>query len=219
MIAMDSLHTLIEHTLLTPDTDKDAVVRLCREAQENQLSAVCIPPYFVSLAERELRDTPIKVITVVGFPMGYSATPAKVEEIKRAIDDGADEIDVVVNICAVRNGDWSYVRNDIDSMTRAVHLKGKVIKVIVETSLLTRDELDRILDICNELDVDFVKTSTGFHGKAVTRDDVAYLRSRLSPNIKIKASGGIRRADEARQLVDAGAIRLGSSRSLELIES
>lgn len=214
---MDSLHTLIEHTLLTPDIDKDAVKNLCREALEHGLSAVCIPPYFVSLAERELRDSTVKVTTVVGFPMGYSATPAKVEEIKRAIDDGADEIDVVVNICAVRNGDWSYVRNDIDSMTRAVHLKGKVIKVIVETSVLTREELDRILGICNELDVDFVKTSTGFHGRGVTQEDVAYIRSRLSPGIKIKASGGIRHAEEARKLIDAGAIRLGCSRSLELI--
>ena len=128
---------IIDHTILKPDCSMDEIKRLCAEAVKYEFKAVCIPPFYIKEAAQLLEKAPVKVAGVIGFPMGYSATAAKVEEIKRAINDGADELDVVINICAVKSGNWNYVRNDIDSMTLATHSRGKVIKVIIETGLLS----------------------------------------------------------------------------------
>ena len=207
---------IIDHTNLKPNLSNEAVEQLCKEAIEHQFSAVCVPPYFVRFAFNALKDQSVKVATVIGYPMGYSSTPSKVEEIKRAIDEGADELDVVINICAVKNSDWTYVKNDIDSVTRAVHLKGKVIKIILETSLLETGEIENLAKICGEVGVDFVKTSTGLQGGA-TKEVVAQLKSLLPKGIKIKASGGIRTRQDAEQLHNAGADRLGCSSSIAII--
>ena len=208
----------IDHTLLKPDATHDEIVQLCEEAATNKFAAVCVPPYFVKAAAQLLEDKMTKVATVVGFPMGYSATPAKVEEVKRAMDEGADEIDVVVNICAVREGNWSFVRNDIDSMTRAAHLRGKAIKVILEVGLLKEGELKKLCDICNAVDVNFVKTSTGVNGSPATPEMIKTLRSLLNDTVKIKASAGIRTFEHAKALVEAGAHRLGTSAGLDIID-
>ena len=171
------------------------------------------------MASTELQDNPaVKVATVVGFPLGYSSTPAKVEEIKRAIDDGADELDVVINICAVKSQNWNYVKSDIESMTMAVHLKGKIIKVIIETGMLTDEEIVKLCDIATSLGVDFVKTSTGFNAAGANPVVVEQLRSLLPGSIKIKASGGIRSRQDAEQLVKAGADRLGSSSGVSIVQ-
>ncbi len=212
------LVSFFDHTLLKPDTATADIRRLCAEAIDYKFAAVCVPPFFVAEAVQTLEAYPaIKVATVIGFPMGYAATPAKVEEIKRAIDEGVDELDAVINICAVKNGNFNFVRSDIDSMTMAVHSKRKVIKVILETSLLTEDEIKHLCDICNEVGVDYVKTSTGTQGGA-TPEVVAFLRAHLNKSIKIKASGGIRSLEDARRLIEAGAVRLGSSSSVQIIE-
>ncbi|MEL6636209.1 MAG: deoxyribose-phosphate aldolase, partial [Bacteroidota bacterium] len=155
------LSKYIDHTILSPGCTSEDIKRICDEAKHFGFYAICIPPYYVRLAARELEDSPVKIATVVGFPMGYAAIPAKVEEIKRAIDEGADELDIVANIAAVKNGDWAHVRNDIDGVTIAVHLKGKKVKLIVEATLLTEAEIIKICTICREVGVDFVKTSTG----------------------------------------------------------
>ncbi|MCR9286000.1 MAG: deoxyribose-phosphate aldolase [Bacteroidetes bacterium] len=213
-----NLTKFIDHTILKPNCTKADIERICEEADLYQFPTVCIPPFFVKDAANILEDKLVKVGTVIGFPMGYSTTAAKVEEIKRSINDGADEVDVVVNVCAIKSEQWNYVRNDIDSATRAVHLKGKVIKIILETCLLTASEIKRVCDFCTEIGVDYVKTSTGFNGEGATNETVAYLKSLLPSNIKIKASGGIKSQNQAIELIEAGANRLGCSSSLQIVE-
>lgn len=211
---MKNLAPYFDHTTLKPDTTAAQIDQLCHEAKEHGFSAVCVPPFFVKKAVQLLKDSPVHIATVIGFPMGYSTTAAKVEEIKRAIDEGAQEVDVVINICAVKAGQWNYVRNDIERMIAATHLKGKVIKIILETALLEENELLKLADICNDLLPDFVKTSTGFNGAGANPEIISRLRSAMSKKIRIKASGGIRDRASAEALIAAGADRLGSSSSV-----
>ncbi len=209
----------IEHTLLASNTDIQAIKTLCHQAMNNQFYGVCIPPYFVNYAAQILENSPVKIITVVGFPMGYSATPAKVEEVKKAIHEGADEVDVVVNICAIKDKNWAYVRNDIQSVTAAAHLQGRVIKIILETALLNEVELQQICDICNQNGVNFVKTATGFSEVNTTPEVIRLLKKYINKDIKIKASGGIRTKEQALALLEAGASRIGTSHGLQIIEA
>ncbi len=207
----------IDHTVLHADCTPEDIQRVCSEAAAHRFKAVCVPPYYVRDAVQQLKDSFVKVATVVGFPMGYSPTAAKVEEIKRAIDEDADELDVVINLCAIRQSNWNFVSNDIDTVTTAVHLKGKVVKVILETALLNEDEILKLCEICNSARPDFVKTSTGKNGGGATLEAVRLLRANLDPAIQIKASGGIRTKEAAVAFIEAGATRLGTSSSLHLI--
>lgn len=213
------LSSYIDHTALKPDLTAQDVRELCAEARQYRFAAVCVPPYYVPEAYQALAGSAPLVATVIGFPLGYSATAAKVEEIKRAIDEGAAELDVVVNIAAIKSGNWNFVRNDLDRMTTAVHLKGKVIKVIIEAGLLTAEEMEKVCGICNELEPDYVKTSTGFNGPGAGVEMVAAMRRLLKPTIKIKASGGIRTGEDARALIEAGANRLGSSSGVKIVQA
>ncbi len=213
---MINLSAFIDHTLLKPDCSPKDIQRLSTEAIENKFYAVCLPPYHVQAARRRLEGTGVRLATVIGFPMGYSGTAAKVEEIKRAIDEGVDELDVVINLCAVKSSNWSYVQNDVDAVTRSAHLKDKTVKIILETALLTPVELKKVIDICNKVEPDFVKTSTGFNGGANVAV-VQELSMMLSDKIKIKASGGIKSKSDAIALIDAGAKRLGTSSSIQII--
>jgi deoxyribose-phosphate aldolase len=210
------LHKIIEHTILKPDCTLESIRKVCEETLQHQFFGVCVPPFYVRDAVRFL-DEQAKVVTVVGFPMGYSTIPSKVEEIKRSLDEGAYEVDAVVNICAVKNGNWSYIKNELDSMMRAVSIKGKQMKLIVETGLLTREELRKLLPIAEENEVQFIKTSTGINGGGATADDIRFLRQHLQPRTKIKASGGIKTTLQAEELVKAGADRIGSSSSVALV--
>lgn len=207
----------IDHTILRPDCTIESITKLCEEALQFSFYAVCVPPYFVSSAFRLLDDSPVKVSTVIGFPMGYSSTQAKVEEIKRAIVDGADELDVVCNICAVKSNNWNYVKSDIDAVTRIAHLRSRTVKIIFETGLLTQEEIQRLCEICRQVDVDFVKTSTGFNGAGATPELINLMKTHLPSKIKIKASGGIRTADDACRLIEAGAARIGCSSSVKIM--
>ncbi len=211
-----SIAHFIDHTVLKPDCSPEDIKTICSEAVIHGFKAVCIPPYFVPKAVNILEGTPVKVCTVVGFPMGYSTTASKVEEIKRALAEGADEVDVVVNVNAIKDGNWNFVSNDIDATTTAIHIRGKAIKIIFETGLLTEEEIVRLCEICNEKMPDFVKTSTGWNGGA-TSDIVKLLRENLNSSIKIKASGGIRTPDAAHELINAGALRLGTSSGVHLV--
>lgn len=212
-----TLEKFIDHTILKPDCTIDDVRKLCEEAVAYGFYAVCVPPYFVKNAKQFLEKSSVKLSTVVGFPMGYSTTSAKVEEIKKAVDEGVDELDVVINICAVKSGNWNYVQNDIDSMTTAVHIKGKQIKVILETGLMTEAEIRRLCQICQEVGPNFVKTSTGFNGGGATVPAVRLLRECLDSKIKIKASGGIRTREDAIAMVEAGADRIGTSSGVKIV--
>ena len=212
------LASYIEHTQLKPDTTLTQVKKLCQEAIDNNFAGVCIPPFYVADAAKYLENSDVKTITVVGFPMGYSAISAKVEEAKRSVDDGADEVDMVVNICAVKEGKWAHVKNDIDSVTRATHLKGKIMKVILETGLISQDDIRRLCEICIEVGVDYIKTSTGINAEGATVEIVSFIKKCIAGStLKIKASGGIKTEAFARQLIAAGASRLGTSSSLSII--
>lgn len=210
------LSRYIDHTLLKPDCALTDIDLLCKEATQHGFATVCIPPYFVSYAAKLLKDQSVRVSTVIGFPMGYASTPSKVEEIKRAIDEGAEEIDAVVNLCAVKSSQWNYVSNDIDSMTTAAHLKGKKIKVILETSLLDEAEITKLVDLCLQAKADYLKTSTGINGKA-SLEVVRLLRQLAGGKVKIKASGGIRNRWDAEQYINAGADRIGSSSGVSIV--
>jgi deoxyribose-phosphate aldolase len=212
------LSNLIEHTLLKPDASLSQIKKLCEDAITHSFVGVCLPPFYVPDAKLFLGESPVNLITVVGFPMGYTAISSKVEEVKRAIDEGADEIDMVANICAVKDAKWAHVRNDIDSVTRATHLKGKIMKVILETTLLSEYEIKKLCELCIELGVNYVKTSTGINGGA-SIDTVKLLKQITEgTDVKIKASGGIKTKEFAEQLVLAGASRLGTSASIDIIK-
>jgi deoxyribose-phosphate aldolase len=212
-----NLASFVEHTILQASCTKEEVDEKCKEVLEHGFYAVCVPPYWVGYVAQKMEEKDPKVVTVVGYPMGYSATAAKVEEIKRAIDDGADEVDVVINVSAIKDGNWNYVFNDINSVITAAHLKGKLIKVILETCLLTESEIRKACEICQELNVDFVKTSTGKNGEGASPEIISLLKSCLNEKIKIQASGGIRTIEAAQELLDAGAHRIGTSTGLSLL--
>lgn len=212
-----NLAPLIDHTLLKPDATEAEVKQLCDEAREHGFFGVCVPPYFVRKCKLWLRDTGVKVITVIGFPFGYSHTPAKVEEARRAIDEGAHELDMVINIIALKAGDMNYLKNELTSVATMTQLRGGKLKVILETSLLTREEIVSACKLCAEMSVDFVKTSTGYNGQGASVEAVKLLRESLPRQVKVKASGGIRDKNFAIELVRAGADRIGSSSSLKLL--
>jgi deoxyribose-phosphate aldolase len=212
-----NLAARIDHTLLKPDASEEEIKNLCAEAKEYGFAAVCIPPYFVRKCKQWLSGTPVKIATVVGFPLGYAHTPAKVEEARRAIDEGADEIDMVLNIIALKADDTNYLKNELTSVATITQLRGGKLKVILETGLLTEAEIIRACKLCTEMSVDFVKTSTGFVQPGATVEVIKLLRKTLPKSIKIKASGGIRTKEFALQLVEAGADRIGSSASVSIV--
>ncbi|MEI6595618.1 MAG: deoxyribose-phosphate aldolase [Bacteroidota bacterium] len=214
---MTDLKTTIEHTNLKPDCTNVEVVKLCEEAIEHRFYGVCVSPYFVQLAKKTIKKNPVKIITVVGFPLGYSTVAAKVEEAKKAIISGADEVDMVMNIAAFKSDDFATVLNDIQAVTTACHLQNKIVKVIIETAYLSNEEIEKACRLCMDCEVDFVKTSTGFAPTGATVEDVELMRKTLPPKIKIKAAGGIRDAEFAEKLINAGATRIGASASIKII--
>jgi len=213
-----NLAPYIDHTLLKQTTTLSEVQNLCNEAMEYEFAAVCIPPLYVKKAKEFLGDSGIKVATVVGFPLGYCAIEAKVAEIVLAIVDGADELDVVVNISAIKNGDWAFIANEINTIMPIIKSKNKVIKVIIESGALTDDEIIKCCDIYGAAGVDFVKTSTGFASKGASIHAVELIRAHLADSVKIKASGGIKSYSFAKELINAGAARLGCSAGVEIIK-
>jgi deoxyribose-phosphate aldolase len=208
----------IEHTLLKATASKEDIIRLCREAEDHSFYGVCVPPYYVQLAKKTLgAKSHVKVVTVVGFPLGYSTVGAKVEEVKKAFIDGADEIDMVINLAAYKSGDSTAFTNDVSSVVTACHLQNKAVKVIIETAYLSNEEIVDICKICTECGVDFVKTSTGFAPTGATVEAVKLIRETLPAKIKIKAAGGIKDPQFALELIQAGAERIGTSAGIDLI--
>jgi deoxyribose-phosphate aldolase len=214
MQPVSSISSFIEHTNLKPDASKEDIVKLCEEAVEHAFAAVCVSPYHVQIARKTIKKAPVKVVTVIGFPFGYSATSSKVEETKKAIMSGADELDMVINISALKSGDKAGVLNDIQAVVTACHLQNKICKVIIETAYLSDAELEQLCRFCIDADADYVKTSTGYAPEGATVEAVAKMRKLLPPKIKIKAAGGIRDAHFAQQLIDAGANRIGTSSAI-----
>lgn len=207
----------IDHTILKPDTLPEEVERICREAVEYGFAAVCIPPCFVQDAVGHLEESEVKVATVVGFPMGYSDTESKVIETSIAIDHGASEIDMVCRIGSLKAGDIAEFSRDIEEVLQECRKGDAILKVILETGLLTKEQIIHACEVLNDLEVDFAKTSTGFNGGGATIEAVSLMRKHLNPEVKIKASGGIRTKDDAERMIAAGADRIGASKSIDLI--
>jgi deoxyribose-phosphate aldolase len=211
------INSCIDHTILKPTTLISDVEKVCKEASEYGFAAVCVPPPFVKKSKELLQGTNVKVATVIGFPFGYSAIEAKLAEILLAIVDGADELDVVINILAIKNNDWLYVSNEINHIMPVVKNKAKAIKIIIESGVLTEDELLKCCELYGAAGIDFLKTSTGYAEKGATVETVRIMRQNLPAHVQIKASGGIRTYEFARQLIEAGATRLGCSASVAIV--
>jgi deoxyribose-phosphate aldolase len=213
-----NIASYIDHTVLKPTTTVADVEKLCAEASQYGFAAVCVPPLFVKKAKELIAVTEVKVATVIGFPFGYSAIEAKVAEIVLAIIDGADELDMVINISAVKNKDWGFLAYELNTVMPIIKGKGKIIKMIIESGILTDEEIITCCDIYGAAGVDFMKTSTGYAEKGATVEAVQLMRKHLPAAVKIKASGGIKNYSFARQLIDAGADRLGCSSSVQIVK-
>ena len=210
------LNKLIDHTLLKPEATKAQIEKLCGEAKEYDFKSVCVNPYYVKYAKELLKGSDVLVCTVIGFPLGQNTTEVKVAETKDAIKNGADEIDMVINIGALKSKDEDYVLNEIKEIRSAC--KGKTLKVIIETCLLTDEEKITACKLSKEAGADFVKTSTGFSTHGATVEDVKLMRETVGEDMGVKASGGIRDRETALKMVEAGATRLGVSAGVEIVK-
>ena len=208
---------MIDHTLLKQDATEDAIKKLCQEAIDNKFCSVCINPSYVPLCSELLKGSSVKVCTVIGFPLGATTTGSKVFEADEAIKNGAQEVDMVVNGGKIKSGDWDYVKNDIAKVVEVASGRA-LVKVIIETCLLTDEEKVRVCEISKEVGADFVKTSTGFSTGGATVEDIALMRKTVGPDMGVKASGGVRDAEKAKALIEAGATRLGASAGIAIVK-
>lgn len=207
---------MIDHTLLKPEATKEQVKNLCEEAVQYGFHSVCVNSSFVYYCTELLKDSDVKVCTVIGFPLGAMSTAGKAAEAQAAVADGAEELDMVIHVGMIKSGDWDYVKQDIASVVEAAGDKA-VVKVILETCLLTDEEKRKACMICKEAGTSFVKTSTGFSNGGATVKDVALMREAVGSDMGVKASGGIRSFQDARAMVEAGADRIGASSGIAII--
>lgn len=219
MVNKPSIAQYIDQTILKQTTTLDDVEYLCRKSIEFGFAGVCIPPYYTAAAHKILAESNTKLVTVVGYPMGYSDINAKAYETKRALSEGADEIDMVMNIAALKTGMLNHVADGIESIKTLCGMSDKLIKVIIETAVLNKEEIEVACGICADKQVDFVKTSTGIVAGGATIEAVTLLRKLLPDTIKIKASGGIKTYDQAMVFINAGADRIGTSSGFTIIEN
>lgn len=214
----EKLARYIDHTLLKPNIKKDQIDLLCDEALEYNFASVCIPPYYVQNAFKKLEQSEsVKVCTVIGFPLGYDNTSSKVEAIKKAIDQGADELDAVINIPAIKDEDWKTVRYELETLSSVVQRENKLLKIIFETCYLTNKEIEELSKACLEFDVDFLKTSTGFGTGGATIEHIELMSKIAGNKAGVKASGGIRTTENALNMIKAGATRIGASAGIKII--
>jgi deoxyribose-phosphate aldolase len=208
----------IDHTILKPTTSPGDVTKVCKEALEYAFAAVCVPPPFVKQARELLKGSDVKVATVIGFPFGYSTTAAKLAEVIEALEDGADELDIVINISCAKSGLWNELESEMKRLITPVHENNKAVKVIIESGVLTEEEIIMCCRIYAKLGADFVKTSTGYAETGATLAAVQLMRANLPSHIRIKASGGIRTYEAAKMYIDAGADRIGCSAGVAIIK-
>ncbi|WP_430883024.1 deoxyribose-phosphate aldolase [Fusibacter sp. JL216-2] len=211
-----NLAKYIDHTILKPQTTEEQVKTVCAEAREHGFFSVCVNPCYVSLVKEELEGSETKVCSVISFPLGANIPEVKAFEATKAIADGADEIDMVINIGALKDGKFDYVREDIKAVVEAC--KGKaLLKVIIEACLLTDEEKVKACQLAKEAGADYVKTSTGFSTGGATAEDIALMRKTVGPELGVKASGGVRDFEGAKKMIDAGASRIGASSSVAIV--
>ena len=207
---------LIDNTLLKADATKEQIIALCEESKKYDFKSVCINPDFISLAKKNLKGSDVLICTVIGFPLGSMTTKAKAFEAKDAIEEGADEIDMVINISALKDKNYGYVLNDIKAVREAT--KGHTLKVILECCLLTKEEIVKACELCVEAKIDFVKTSTGFSLWGAKVEDVKLMRETVGPDMGVKAAGGVRTHEEMLEMVKNGATRIGTSSGAKLMK-
>ena len=210
------LAKMIDHTNLKPEAAKKEIMQLCKEAAGYGFYSVCVNSCYVSYCRECLRGTDVKVCTVIGFPLGAMSLKGKQEETKAAVEDGADEVDMVAAIGMIKSKDWDYVRKDIKAVVNAADGKA-VVKVIIETCLLTEEEKIRVCRIAKEAGADYVKTSTGFSSGGATAEDIALMRRTVGPEMGVKASGGVRTKEAAEEMIKAGASRIGTSSGIQMV--
>jgi deoxyribose-phosphate aldolase len=208
----------IDHTILKSSATNEQVDKLCKEALQYEFAAVCIPPIYVQRAVKKLKGSAVNVATVIGFPFGYSIVESKLVEATQAVADGATELDMVMNIAAFKNNDWSLLKKEISGLKKITKKNSLKLKVIIESGILTQQEIITCCDFYKEYEVDYLKTSTGYAEKGARIEDVQLMRHHLPSHIKIKASGGIKTYDFAMKLIYAGAERLGCSASIEIVK-
>ena len=210
------LNKYIDHTILKADAKKEDVVRYCKEAREYDFMSVCVNSCHVKTVKKELEGSDVKVCCVVGFPLGAMATEAKAFETKYCVENGADEVDMVINIGALKDKNYDYVKSDIEEVVKAAN--GKVVKVIIETCLLDEEEKKKACELAKEAKAHFVKTSTGFSTGGATEEDVRLMKSVVRDELKVKASGGVRTKEDAMKMIDAGADRIGASSGINIVK-
>ena len=210
---------LIDHTILKPEATRADIIKVCREARQYNFASVCVNSYWVPLVRAELAGSPVKVCTVVGFPLGAASTAAKAAEASAAVCAGAQEVDMVINVGALRSGDQDAVKADIEEVVRVSHRGGAIVKVILETALLDDNQKAVACMLAKEAGADFVKTSTGFGPSGATAHDIALMREVVGPRMGVKASGGIRTLEDLQAMTAAGATRIGASASVKIVEA
>ncbi|MBI1750588.1 MAG: deoxyribose-phosphate aldolase [Acidobacteria bacterium] len=208
----------IDHTLLKPDATRDQVIKLCQEAVRFGFASVCVNPWYVPLAAEHVHGSTVKVCTVAGFPLGATLPQVKIYETEEAIKLGAEEIDMVINVGALKSGQDEIVELDVRGVVEACHRGGAICKVILETALLTNEEKVRASIACKNAGADFVKTSTGFGPGGATAEDVGLMRAAVGREMGVKAAGGIRNIEDFKKMVSAGATRIGASASVRILE-
>ena len=214
---MENIASMIDHTLLKPEATKEMIEKLCNEAKKYGFAAVCVNPYYVNMSKKFLEGSKVKVATVIGFPLGANTKEVKAFETKNAIENGASEVDMVINIGAMKNRDYDVVKKDIEAVVEAAK-DSAIVKVIIETCLLTDEEKIKACELSKEAGADFVKTSTGFSTGGATVNDVKLMKKTIGDSLKIKASGAIRDYETAKAMIEAGASRIGASASIKIVE-
>jgi deoxyribose-phosphate aldolase len=214
-----AIAALIDHTILKPEATRADVLKICREARQYRFASVCVNPYWVPMVRAELAGSPVKVCTVIGFPLGASSTEAKVAEAEISLRAGATELDMVINIGALRSGDHETVKLDIQAVVKTAHQAGAMVKVILETALLDDNQKAVACSLAKLAGADFVKTSTGFGPAGASVHDVTLMRAVVGPEMGVKASGGIRTLDDLKAMTAAGATRIGASASVKIVEA
>lgn len=212
------LEKYIDHTILKADATLDKVKKVCKEAKDYNFASVCVNPYYASFVSKELEGTDVKTCVVIGFPLGANTKEVKAFEADQAVKDGANEVDMVINIGALKDKRYDAVKEDIEAVVKAVNKRG-IVKTIIETCLLTDEEKVKACRIAKEAGADFVKTSTGFSTAGANAEDVALMRKTVGDDMGVKAAGGIRDYNKAMEMIKAGASRIGTSSGISIIES
>jgi deoxyribose-phosphate aldolase len=215
---MKEINRFIEHTILKPNVMQAEIEQLMEEAIQHHFLGICVPPYWVKKCKRDLQKTEIVLVTVAGFPLGYNRTEVKAFEVQRALEEGANEVDIVMNMTAFKNNPKEWVKPEIAQMANLCHQANAMLKVILETAYLTNEEIIFASKLCEEAGADFIKTSTGFAPSGANVENVRLMRQSVGQNVGIKASGGIKSYSQALELIQAGADRIGTSSGVNIIK-